>query len=709
VFTLANPCCVFQPIVAYQNGQPTSFSVAVSLFSADGSSVIIHELFGGADGIVYPLASGGSIYYDYGSDTFNFAAAGNASYYVFGYGKISAYLTGQGCPVPPSGSCTYPQPVLSIPGPMAYYVALSPDGTKVAAGNPGHDYTTGAIPSTASIYGFPSGNLLGSFLLPYQYVGLVSVGFSADSQSLVTTDNLIHVLNANNATLSFDISNNWSPLYSGGFSGNGTETVSAPSDGGDGTVAVRNVSDGSLVSLIDVGAGYYAGSDSAALSNDGQTLAASLFVSASGSGTTLYNVSTGTPISVLNNHWGQVAFLPDGQTLVSGNVFATNISFYNYQTGATTGSIAASQPFSITPNGSLIAAWVPGPGTYVPAIFQLSDFSQVATFNPQFAGLGPIAISPDGSKVAVANNPGSGSPSLELYTINGTLLFNLTGNAGLLNAVAFSPDGGTVAAADTTGALLIFSVATGQLMQTYNQETGIPGSNIYGGGNIYVFGYGGVLSIAYSPDGTTIYWTRNDATSVLVENPFYEPFLTTLTAPAAIVGGDKGKGTVTLTAAAPTGGIVVDLTGTGVTVPAKVTVPAGSTTANFSLSTSLVASNQTASITATTGGVPKTATLTVEPLLVKSVSLGARSVTGGKPITGNEVHMDGTAPEATQVTLTSSNPTVASVPASVTVAKGSAASPAFTITTTAVKTKTVVTISASYDGSTSSVQVTVAR
>jgi hypothetical protein len=196
---------------------------------------------------------------------------------------------------------------------------------------------------------------------------------------------------------------------------------------------------------------------------------------------------------------------------------------------------------------------------------------------------------------------------------------------------------------------------------------------------------------------------------VLVENPFYEPFLTTLTAPAAIVGGDKGKGTVTLTAAAPTGGIVVDLTGTGVTVPAKVTVPAGSTTANFSLSTSLVASNQTASITATTGGVPKTATLTVEPLLVKSVSLGARSVTGGKPITGNEVHMDGTAPEATQVTLTSSNPTVASVPASVTVAKGSAASPAFTITTTAVKTKTVVTISASYDGSTSSVQVTVAR
>jgi hypothetical protein len=59
------------------------------------------------------------------------------------------------------------------------------------------------------------------------------------------------------------------------------------------------------------------------------------------------------------------------------------------------------------------------------------------------------------------------------------------------------------------------------------------------------------------------------------------------------------------------------------------------------------------------------------------------------------------------VDLSSSDPSVASVPISVTVAAGATTSPVFTITTTAVATDTPETISASYNGVTKTADLTV--
>ena len=501
------------------------------------------------------------------------------------------------------------------------------------------------------------------------------------------------MLDASNANWSFDVSNNSSNLTTAGFSLSGTETVSAPSsvNGVDDAVAVRNISDGSLVNLIHVGQGIspltVAG---AALSNDGTTLAASVGWSIYNgyNSTALFDVASGTLTSTVNTCLGQLAFLPDGQTLASAcpsaNASLSTINFYNYQSQppTLTGSIAnTSGPFSITPDGSLIAAYdraQSGTGVNISA---LPGGTQVG-FVPNQTSVSAVAISPDGSTVAIARdvNPST----LQLYSINGTLLFSLTGNTGQIQGLAFSPDGQTLAAGDTNALLCIYEVGTGQLLQTYNEETGVAP--------------GGVESLAYSPDGTTIYWGRNDASSVLAQNPYYQPLLTGLSVPATIIGGDKAEGTVTLSANAPTGGLVVDLSSTGVSVPAKVTVPAGSSSEAFTVSTTSVTSNQTATITAASGGVPKTAAITVEPLLVKSIVLGAKTVTGGASISGNEVKMNGAAPEAVQVTLSNSRPRIASVPASITVAKGSAASPAFTITTSAVTARTVVEVTATYNG-----------
>jgi Subtilase family len=86
-------------------------------------------------------------------------------------------------------------------------------------------------------------------------------------------------------------------------------------------------------------------------------------------------------------------------------------------------------------------------------------------------------------------------------------------------------------------------------------------------------------------------------------------------APTTVNGGASSTGTITLSAAAPSGGAIVALSSStsSVTVPASVTVAAGATSATFTVSTSLVTAATAATITASYGGSTKTALLTVNP------------------------------------------------------------------------------------------------
>jgi len=75
--------------------------------------------------------------------------------------------------------------------------------------------------------------------------------------------------------------------------------------------------------------------------------------------------------------------------------------------------------------------------------------------------------------------------------------------------------------------------------------------------------------------------------------------------PPDVVGPDPATGTVTLSSAAPSGGFTVDLTSdntAAATVPPSVTVPAGSTSATFTVSTKEVTNAQSAVIIGTVGG-----------------------------------------------------------------------------------------------------------
>jgi hypothetical protein len=178
--------------------------------------------------------------------------------------------------------------------------------------------------------------------------------------------------------------------------------------------------------------------------------------------------------------------------------------------------------------------------------------------------------------------------------------------------------------------------------------------------------------------------------------------------PASVTGGSPSAGTVTLNGPAPAGGAQVTLSSNNpaAVVPASVTVAPGGTSANFSVTTSAVATSTLVSISASYGGGTQSASLTVIPPIVSSLALSPASVTGGSPSAGT-VTLNGPAPAGgAQVTLSSSNTAAATVPSSVTIPAG-ATSATFTVNTSIVVFSTTVTISASYQASSRSANLTV--
>ena len=175
--------------------------------------------------------------------------------------------------------------------------------------------------------------------------------------------------------------------------------------------------------------------------------------------------------------------------------------------------------------------------------------------------------------------------------------------------------------------------------------------------------------------------------------------LTALTiAQNTVVGGTPVQGTVTL-ASAVGAATVVTLTSTDpatATVPASVTVPAGVASATFTITTLPVTSVGFAVISGQAGGVTRSDNLTTlppptGPTLISVVFFPAR-VGGGGPVTGR-VRFNGPATEGAQVSLTSSNPNVVQVPASIVVIKNASIAD-FPVTTSAVGANKNVTVSA---------------
>ena len=166
--------------------------------------------------------------------------------------------------------------------------------------------------------------------------------------------------------------------------------------------------------------------------------------------------------------------------------------------------------------------------------------------------------------------------------------------------------------------------------------------------------------------------------------------------PATLVGGVSSTGTITLSGPAPAGGMTVTLSNNNgaAQLPTSVTIAAGLTTANFTVTTSIVSNTTSAIITASPDGT-QTATLTINTLSVSSVSLNPATLIGGNSCTAT-VTLNGAAPAGNDVSVAlASDNAAAQVPASVTVPAG-ASSATFSVSTSAVGSTTNATIGATY-------------
>jgi hypothetical protein len=117
-----------------------------------------------------------------------------------------------------------------------------------------------------------------------------------------------------------------------------------------------------------------------------------------------------------------------------------------------------------------------------------------------------------------------------------------------------------------------------------------------------------VGNISASYDGVT-------KSTMMTVNPQPAAALSALSLnPTSVRGGVKSVGTVTLSAAAPTGGLVVNLSSSNSSkapVPSSVIVASGNTNANFDITTTTVSRKTVVTISASRGGITKSASLTI--------------------------------------------------------------------------------------------------
>jgi hypothetical protein len=169
----------------------------------------------------------------------------------------------------------------------------------------------------------------------------------------------------------------------------------------------------------------------------------------------------------------------------------------------------------------------------------------------------------------------------------------------------------------------------------------------------------------------------------------------------------SATGTVTLNAAAPAGGLVIELwtNGSPTFVPKKVTVPAGAKTATFPITTAGTTTASKSTITAFYSGASKTTAFTVTPAPgLASVAVPA-SIVGGDTVAASVSFTAPAPPKGVVVNLwTSGSP--AFVPSSVTIPAGST-SVGFKIRTVQTSTTAHPVITAFYSGASKTVTLNV--
>lgn len=213
-----------------------------------------------------------------------------------------------------------------------------------------------------------------------------------------------------------------------------------------------------------------------------------------------------------------------------------------------------------------------------------------------------------------------------------------------------------------------------------------------------------ISTLLVTADAPTFISASFGATTI--SNAFIpEPLLSGVVIPCCAIGGTPLNGVMLLNDNAPPGGIVVNFSSDNpaATPPATVAFPAGTFYQSITVPTHPVDITTNLTLTSSyAGAMPKVTITVLAPVLV-TVTLPYR-IRGGQSAIGIVAFNGPLGPSGASVALSSSNPAVATVPSSVSVAPGTSSS-TFTLSTVPVTGN--VTISASFGGYTRRATITV--
>ena len=367
-----------------------------------------------------------------------------------------------------------------------------------------------------------------------------------------------------------------------------------------------------------------------------------LFAAAPAGGT-IVNLSSGLPLRIIVP---ATVTVPAGATSATFNVSTTLGPSTSTNISAEVGGVIATAGFLVNdvpppaPGTPTLLAPANGANVAQPVTLDWSDVAGATSYEVQVDNSSTIAAPFTANPtVGVSQVTLTGLPAQRLFwrvrAANSAGVFGAFSAtrkftpqaapaAASLNALALSPAsvvGGTAvqgsvtltSAAPSTGAVVALASANPALATVPASVTIAAGAT---SATFPVSTSPVAASSTVALSGSFAGVTRS-ATLTLTPVPPPASLSAVSVSPASVTGGSSSAGTVTLTSAAPAGGVVATLASSlpGVaSVPASVTIAAGATSAGFTATTTAVTSATSVTLTATLAGVVRTATLAVNPV-----------------------------------------------------------------------------------------------